>query len=205
MNLLLLLAFSAFAAEPPFYIRQMETQRDVSAMNENFRSVADDLKQTVNLHESQTIDGTKVYSGTVSFSGTLSASSITINGISNLNGLVTIGSMTVTSSPGSPPAANTIYKQNIPKAFIFFSQATDAINDSHNISSITDGANGQDVVNFDRDFLNTGYAIFTHHTCHELGNCIASQATGSATVSCYDNTPALADCSTVSVFVFGNQ
>lgn len=128
-----------------------------------------------------------------------------VDGATTLTGLLTIGSMTVTASPGSPPTANTIYKNNIPKALIFFSQSTDVISDSFNISSITDGADGQDVVNIDRDFANTGYAVFAHHTCQELGNCIASQATGSVTVSCYNNSSVLSDCTTVSVFVFGNQ
>lgn len=40
--LLLLLAMPALAADVPFYLREIKTQRDVSAVNENFRSLVND-------------------------------------------------------------------------------------------------------------------------------------------------------------------
>lgn len=40
--LLLLLAMPVLAADVPFYLREIKTQRDVSAVNENFRSLVND-------------------------------------------------------------------------------------------------------------------------------------------------------------------
>ena len=41
--LLLALALPAAAADVPFYLREIKTERDVSAVNENFRSLVNDL------------------------------------------------------------------------------------------------------------------------------------------------------------------
>lgn len=64
----------------------------------------------------------------------------------------------VGANPSGTPDANTLYKGLIPKAWIRFNMATDAIADSFNVSSITDGAAGADTVNWDRDFVDANYA-----------------------------------------------
>ena len=58
------------------------------------------------------------------------------------------------------PVANTIYKENIPKARINFSMVGGgAINGSFNVSSITDIGVGRWDVNWDTDFANTTYTV----------------------------------------------
>ena len=112
----------------------------------------------------------------------------------------------VGSVPPSPPTANALYRDSVPKGWIIFNQATDAVSDSFNVSSIVDGAAGQDSVRWDTDFANTLYMGMATMDCHELGNCIATTAeAGATTVSCYNNSSALADCSIVKVLAFGDQ
>ena len=42
--LLLLLACPAFSAEVPYFLRELESQKDIGAVNENFRALADAIK-----------------------------------------------------------------------------------------------------------------------------------------------------------------
>lgn len=67
MNLLLLLAFSAFAADTPFYLREMSGERDVAAVNENFRSLSNDLRV---IESSVTAIAASIPSGAVSLTST---------------------------------------------------------------------------------------------------------------------------------------
>ena len=66
--------------------------------------------------------------------------------------------LTPSTDPGGTPAAHGLYRANVPKAWIRFNMATDAIADSFNVSSITDGAAGQDTIVFDRDFSSASFA-----------------------------------------------
>lgn len=132
-------------------------------------------------------------------------SSATITGALNVAGNALISSVTLSGAAAATPTANSLYKENIVKAWINFNQATDAVADSFNIT-ITDGAAGQDVLDFGIDFANTGYACIANQTCQEMGNCVvANTSAGTATVSCYNATPALADCSFVTVICIGDQ
>ena len=65
----------------------------------------------------------------------------------------------VTGAAPSPPAANTIYKDNVAAAWINFNGiGTIAIRDSFNIASITDNAPGDYTITFDTDFADANYS-----------------------------------------------
>lgn len=89
-TLLILLAFPAMAGEPPYYIRQMKDDKDLGAVNENFRSLSDlarDAQQsaariTANLDIAEyyilaSSDSTKSYLLDVATDGALTAVSTT--------------------------------------------------------------------------------------------------------------------------------
>ena len=66
----------------------------------------------------------------------------------------------LTGAAPSPPAANTIYKDNVAKAWINFDgTGTIAIRDSFNVSSITDNGVGDYTVVWDTDFADAKYAV----------------------------------------------
>jgi hypothetical protein len=74
-------------------------------------------------------------------------------------GQVQATDVTVTGAAASPPDANTLVTDNIPKGWINFKgTGTIAINDTYNVSSIVDEGVGEYTINFDRDFANANYA-----------------------------------------------
>lgn len=75
--LLSLLASSSAASDVPFYLRSLDTQRDLSSINENFRSVVSDLTKLradvdvpLDLSPYGVKSGTQTWSGANTFSGT---------------------------------------------------------------------------------------------------------------------------------------
>lgn len=66
--------------------------------------------------------------------------------------------LTLTTAAPSPPAANTLYKDNVPKFWLRCGVAAD-ITDSFNITSLTDTSTGIVTVTIDRDFANTTYVV----------------------------------------------
>lgn len=77
--------------------------------------------------------------------------------LSDFYGLV--GGLKVTDPAPSPPAKDTLYKDNICKARIKFDgTGTIRIYDSFNVSSITDNGTGDYQVTWDLDFANTDYS-----------------------------------------------
>jgi len=70
------------------------------------------------------------------------------------------GYITTSGTPAGSPVANALYKDNIIKAWINFNgTGTIAINDSFNVSSITDNGTGEYTITWDTDFANSSYAV----------------------------------------------
>lgn len=85
------------------------------------------------------------------------------------------GSVKVSGAAPSPPAANTLYKGNIPKAWINFNgTGTIAIRDSFNVSGITDNGTGDYTVTWDLDFADDTYAATLGAIQLALGTNMAS-------------------------------
>ncbi len=69
------------------------------------------------------------------------------------------GNFKLTGNPSGTPAANTLYEDNVVKAWINFAgTGTIAINDSFNVSGITDNGTGDYTIDWARDFDNNDYA-----------------------------------------------
>ena len=133
------------------------------------------------------------------------------------NDYITLGAalntsrLILTSDPSGTPDANTLYKANIPKAGLRFNMATDAIADSFNISSITDGAAGTDTINFDRDFSSAN--IWGHITTganvsadFQEFSYLDQHAAGSVRVTVKDDAAGTGvDETAVSVSMYGDQ
>lgn len=67
--------------------------------------------------------------------------------------------LTITDSPATP-VANTIYKDNICKAWVSYKgTTTNAILDSFNVDSVDDNGNGDYTVNWDNDFDGVDYCM----------------------------------------------
>ena len=72
----------------------------------------------------------------------------------------TLTSLGLTGATPAPPVANRLYKDNIVKGWIQFNgTGVIAINDSFNVSGITDHGVGDYTVTWDTDFANGDYAV----------------------------------------------
>lgn len=100
------------------------------------------------------IDATGTVAVTGAFSASLSSSfgaglSIT-GGLSVLTGAITSHAVAGT------PAANALYTNNTPKGWVY-ANTSGGINNSFNVSSVTDNGTGDWSVNWDRDFSSASY------------------------------------------------
>ena len=122
-------------------------------------------------------------------------------------GQVTIASYTVVSGVAhSSPTANSLYSDNLIKAWVRFNQGTDAITGSYNVNSITNVSAGVDQVNFGTAFANTNYGGIASDQTQELGDCtLGTYNTGSVRVLCYNGSAAAADSTDVMVIILGTQ
>lgn len=128
--------------------------------------------------------------------------------------LVTIGTLaaltaqqlTLTGDAASPPDANTLVKDNIPKGWINFNgTGAIAIRDDYNVSSITDNGVGDFTIIWDKDFANANYA---HHATSEDGPTrITSVAVGSIRILTFNisSSPSIVDPTIVCVTSMGDQ
>lgn len=113
--------------------------------------------------------------------------------------------LSVSKAAASPPATDTIYKDNICRAWVNLDgTGTIAINDSFNVSSITDDNTGLYTITWDLDFADANYA--------SVGMCqddlligINTQAAGSTTVATRDHSSVRSDAINVCVVAFGDQ
>jgi len=99
--------------------------------------------------------------------GTLN--NVAIHPVGLLYTLNNLTKIAVSGSPAGTPDANTLYKENIPKAWINFNGVgTVSIRDSFNVSSLIDGATGTYTINWDRDFADSNYCFVSN--CHTLND-----------------------------------
>jgi len=96
--------------------------------------------------------------------------------VDKLQGRTTAGSITVT---GEGTSAETNLQQGLCKVWIKTPQDGASISDSFNVSSATDSATGQVIVNINNDMANADYAIGMSTVTNVDQTLIVSDATGS--------------------------
>lgn len=93
---------------------------------------------------------------------------------------------------------------NLAKAWVSFDgTGTVAINDSFNVSSITDNGVGNYTVNYTNDFANTDYAFVAD--CDQGQTDIGALAVGTTIIKTEDSTGAASDAGVCNCIVFGAQ
>lgn len=118
--------------------------------------------------------------------------------------------LTLSTDPAGSPAADTLYKANICKAWINFDgTGTISIRDSFNVSSIDDDGTGNYTVNWDTDFANTNYcAVVSQAVGVSGGDGDAGADTytvGSVGILTYSASSTLFDSNIICVAAFGAQ
>ena len=95
---MLLLPVLIWADETPYLLRDISDGRGVSAINENFRSVSDNLRRT-DLTNGGSVGGDLTVTGASTVSGNLAVSgALTVTGATTLNNPVTVSSFTTFNS-----------------------------------------------------------------------------------------------------------
>ncbi len=120
------------------------------------------------------------------------------------------GGIKVTGAAPNPPSANTLYKDNIIKAWVNFNGTTGTIRDSFNVSSVAIVGTGNYVITWDTDFANTNYAIasFAADPSYALSlNSFSNPPfpVGSVNVASYDDQSIPRDARTICVIAIGDQ
>jgi hypothetical protein len=122
-----------------------------------------------------------------------------------------------TGDPAGTPAANTLYKANIAKAWVNFdgsaltgSNDLTGVRDQFNISGIVDNGAGTYTVYFDRDFANADYAVLVagnaaSASARNLSHGYGTTAVGSVPYHIEDSNGAALDTSTCSLLAIGDQ
>lgn len=156
-----------------------------SSGNEWLRLYVDTI--TVTTLTATTLTATTLTATTITASTVTATTAITISGVAP-----------------APPAANTLYKDNMINARINFNgTGTIAIRDSVNISGIVDNGNGDYSVSFDRDFADVNYApTLAANQDHQI---ISSMAAGSIRVITTGSTNVASDASIVCIIASGDQ
>ena len=119
--------------------------------------------------------------------------------------------LSISKDAASPPVVDTIYKDNICRAWINFNgTGTIAIRDSFNVSGITDNNVGLYTVTLDTDFANNDYAIAPGlgiQAIRSLGTNINifNLLVGSFQLSIANSVNVAADYDTTTVIAFGDQ
>ena len=95
----LLVASVALASEVPFTVQEVQQGRDVSSLNENFRSLSDGVRQAPKKKGDNTLTGDNTFSGNTTLSGsTTQSGDLTVTGRTQLSSTTVIGPVTFTAS-----------------------------------------------------------------------------------------------------------
>lgn len=115
------------------------------------------------------------------------------------------GGLQITTAAPATPTANTLYADNVPKAWVSFNgSGTVAINDDFNVTSITDNGVGSYAINWDLDFANANYiAVGTSSSDQTFVN--TTQTTASNAIFTSDAAGALNDAIRICCVAFGDQ
>lgn len=129
---------------------------DIKQLQEDIKQSQEDIKQSqidsVNL-AGKHIKPKQITTQTLDVGGyTTFTSSVTFSSHTHTVGVATFDVTTSTT-----PVSNSIYKDNIIKAWVNFNGSTMVINDSFNIYTIKDLGTGIYEIVFDRDFANVNY------------------------------------------------
>ena len=159
---------------------------------------------TADVQGAFTVTGTTTLKGNGAFTA-CTANTIVVTGNTDLAGVTasTIQLETALGGVGNTMVKNTIYADNVCKGWINFNAVTDAIADSFNVLSITDGAAGFDTINWDLDFATASYSV--GFGLNEYHMYINSQLAGSIQVAIRDSANNAADTSIVTICAFGDQ
>ena len=117
----------------------------------------------------------------------------------------TSGQYLRTSGAGANPSWNTVNLGYTNIAWINFNMSTDAIADSYNVTSITDGAAGTDTINWSITFANTGYVTvaMVSGTSESSAN-IGTKNTTNFTTNIYINPATSTDATEVNILAIGD-
>ena len=101
------------------------------------------------------------------------------------------------------------------KAWVSYNQATDTVNDSYNVSSVSDDATGKFTVNFTTSFANATYGFGgscnrAGTTAEAVGKTMANSPDTYATGNCkvmtgWPGNDSLYDCEVNNAVFFGDQ
>lgn len=120
---------------------------------------------------------------------------------------VVASGLTLQVAAASPPAVNTLSKENIVKGWIHFNAVTPAIDSDFNVDTIVDNGVGDFTINWDRDFADVNYVATGSHNntaSNVSGLSVTNYAVGSVDVLCLAGAAAT-DPTDVSVIAIGNQ
>ena len=169
---------------------------------------------TYNVGQSGT-EAAAVYVDTVTFTNSIlpktdSTGSIGASGREVANAYVdtvTAGRVTLTGSAASPPAANSLDKDNLLKGWVRLNgTGTIAITDGRNVSGLVDSGTGNYTVTWDTDFANANYAVVCTAGSNINRICTAnSHAAGSVVIRINDDTGVARDEDLISVIAIGDQ
>ena len=135
----------------------------------------------------------------------------------NINGTITEsvrldadGGLTVKIGSPTTPIANTIVKDNIVKGWINFNgTGTIAINDSFNVTSITDNGTGDYIITWNTDFANANYCVVgmtggAAGTVVRIDNAVPL-AVGATRINNLNAAMNLSDTTPICVLAIGDQ
>ena len=132
-------------------------------------------------------------------------------------GVSSLGTLVLGDGPSGTPAANALYRENVPKAWVNFDGAAltagndlTGVRDHFNISGITDDGMGAYTVYFDRNFANADYAVLVAGptlsiTARNIVNGYDTPTVGSVGCHTEDSNGAALDSSQFSLMALGDQ
>lgn len=123
---------------------------------------------------------------------------------------VNFNTVTLAGAAGATPTANKMYKDSIVKAWINFNgTGTIAINDSFNVTSITDNGTGNYTITWDTDFADANYA-WTGNSGSNSNPALAGpfatyQLAGSLQIAIRDDAAVFVDKDYIGIIAIGDQ
>ncbi|KKN18382.1 hypothetical protein LCGC14_0956330 [marine sediment metagenome] len=153
--------------------------------------------------------------GTLEDDGGIGESFLVVDRVGDAIGTVTFNqgkvkineSLQILGSADSPPATNTIYKENIPKGWVRLEQiGTQTIIGSFNVSGVSDNGTGGTIITWDRDFANANYAGAGNASSGSHNVAVHTYAVGSVKILVrLTSTQANVDSAGVTVIAMGDQ
>ena len=166
-----------------------------------------DTLTTGNFFSAVNVTGRINSTGDASFLG-VTGSSLVVTGSTDLAGVTasTIQLETALGGVGNAMVKNTLYADNIIKAWGRVNQSAETMSDSFNLDALTNVGTGQDTITFSTDFANGNYSAVNSTNGATQGNAtFGSFAAGTVVLSCYNDAGNLSDHNEVGVLFVGDQ